>query len=138
MMPWHAPSVTTAAPSLSERSGQLSSQLGTPIKPEFEFNSVSQFTPLDVSVDTGSLQIMFPETQTQRGLDQECTAFLRYCQTIMLEANSDCVYLLDILQDHASRTTAAQAFYNVLNLCTQNVLRVDQREAFGDIKLSSV
>lgn len=68
-------------------------------------------------------------------MDQECLAFLRYTQSIMFEAGTKYVYLFDLLQEHANRNTAAQAFFNVLMLCNKGVVKVAQEEPYGDVQI---
>ena len=53
----------------------------------------------------------------------------------MFEAGTKYVYLFDLLQEHANRNTASQAFFNVLMLCNKGVAKVAQEEPYGDVQI---
>ncbi|KAI8902318.1 hypothetical protein BC833DRAFT_573828 [Globomyces pollinis-pini] len=76
--------------------------------------------------------------EDQSQLDEECKSFLEFIQSIMYEADSNSVYLFDILKDHGNRRMASQAFYNILTLKTRNAIEVVQLNPMEDIQISLV
>lgn len=72
----------------------------------------------------------FPESQKD---NQEFMAFYRYITDIMYSADTEFVYLFDILQEYSNRETASQAFFNSLVLASKGFVRIEQKVAYGDI-----
>jgi hypothetical protein len=131
VMPWHAPSITTAT-------GSRRSSLGsTPLQMRSS-DTHSVGTPLgSIDIDT-NLNLWLPDTQTKIAeLDNETGSFFLYVESIMQETQSKQIHLQDIIQD-GNRTTAALAFFNTLALATRNKFHVQQTDAFGDIEIMIV
>jgi hypothetical protein len=139
-MPWHQniPSSSHTG-STASRKKRVPSSVGTPLGGSIDFDFYqsnasdpntpsrsSVYIPKDNSIDS------IHDSQ----IDNECLAFLNYTKNLIVQAQTDSVFLFDLLQDHSSKSTAAQAFYNVLMLSTQNLIKVQQREAYGDIKIT--
>lgn len=54
---------------------------------------------------------------------------------IMEKAETDCVYLFDILQGSGGKRVASEAFYHILVLASKDDVKVSQKIPFGDIEL---
>ncbi|KAJ3296225.1 hypothetical protein HK104_001838 [Borealophlyctis nickersoniae] len=70
------------------------------------------------------------------GVERETGSFLNYVTSIAHNAGTDSVQFFDLIPPHAtSRAAASQGFYHLLVLATRNVVKPEQAEAFGDIKI---
>jgi hypothetical protein len=81
-------------------------------------------------IDSNLIEMTFPESQKD---NQEFMAFYRYITDIMYSADTEFVYLFDILQEYSNRETASQAFFNSLVLASKGFVRIEQNVAYGDI-----
>ncbi|KAL2920241.1 hypothetical protein HK105_200309 [Polyrhizophydium stewartii] len=75
------------------------------------------------------------EALSDSSSSREAAAFLGYIRSIMSQARTDTVNLFDILEHVHSRAVASQAFFNVLDLATKALVRVQQDEPHGDVQI---
>ena len=133
-MPWHAPSAPgSSISSVSKRRYSLD----TPIKPQMNVEVEYELPEPDYEYDSGYL----PDVQLEEfnvpmvnesPLNQEASSFLHYAKQIKERSQTTQVYLADIILDN-NRSIAAQAFYNVLVLANQGLIKAHQSMPFAPI-----